>query len=90
LIVVFTVLVFVPIRYLYPSRMGALRNLTLVLSALWAVSYAVLLLQFPDPHPVVVAASLAYIAYYCGLSFWMTARSARARRTASAEGVQRG
>jgi phosphatidylcholine synthase len=90
LIVVFTVLVFVPIRYLYPSRMGALRNLTLVLSALWAVSYAVLLLQLPDPHPVVVAASLAYIAYYCGLSFWMTARGARARRTASAEGVQRG
>jgi phosphatidylcholine synthase len=88
-IVVLTVLVFVPIRYLYPSRMGALRTLTLALSALWAVSYAVLLLQFPDPHPLVVAASLAYIAYYWGLSFWMTARGARARRRASAEAGQR-
>ena len=55
------------------------------------MAYAVLLLQFPDPNPVVVAASLAYIAYYCGLSVWMTARGAGARvRTVSAEGGQGG
>ena len=44
-------LVFVPVRYLYPSRMTTLRTTTLVLSAVWAVTYVVLLLQFPDPHP---------------------------------------
>ena len=90
-IVVLTVLVFVPIRYLYPSRMRALQGLTLTLSVVWAATYAVLVLQFPDPHPVVIAATLAYIVYYCGLSFWMTARGARAPRVAgSAERGQTG
>ena len=88
-IVVFAVLVFVPIRYLYPSRTRALQGLTLTLSAVWAVLYGVLVVQLPDPNPVVVAASLVYIAYYWGLSIWMTARGAHARRVArSVEGNQ--
>jgi len=90
-IAVLTVLVFVPIRYLYPSRMRALRGLTIMLTAVWAITYAVLVVQLPDPNPFVVAASLAYLVYYFGLSIWMTARGARARRAAgSAEGGQRG
>ena len=90
-IVVFTVLVFVPIRYLYPSRTRSLQGLTLALTAVWLICYALLVVQLPDPHPVVVAVSLAYIAYYWGLSFWMTARGARARRVAgSVEGSQGG
>ena len=88
-IVVFAVLVFVPIRYVYPSRTRTLQALTLALSAIWAITYAVLVVQLPGPHPVVVVVSLAYIAYYWGLSFWMTARGARARRIAgSVEGSQ--
>ncbi|MGY1746716.1 CDP-alcohol phosphatidyltransferase family protein [Blastococcus sp. SYSU D00695] len=81
-LVVLSVLVFVPIRFLYPSRSGVLRTLSLVLSAVWAVTYAVLLLQYPDPHPVVAALSLAYVVYYWGVSLWMTARAARRRREA--------
>jgi phosphatidylcholine synthase len=81
-LVVFSVLVFVPIRFLYPSRSGALRTLSLVLSAVWAVTYAVLLAQYPDPHPLVVAASLAYVVYYWGVSFYLTALAARRRRRA--------
>ena len=88
-IVVFAVLVFVPIRYLYPSRMRALRGLTLALSLVWLITYAVLVVQLPDPNPVVVAISLAYVVYYWGLSLWMTARGAGARRAArSVEGNQ--
>ena len=79
-LVVFSVLVFVPIRFLYPSRSGALRTLSLALSAVWAVTYAVLLVQYPDPHPLVVAVSLAYIGYYWAVSFWLTAQAARRRR----------
>ena len=90
-IAVLTVLVFVPIRYLYPSRMRALQGLTITLTAVWAITYAVLVVQLPDPNPFVVAASLAYLVYYFGLSIWMTARGARARRAAgSAESGQRG
>ncbi len=85
IVIVCTVLVFVPVRYLYPSRMETLRTPTLLFSAVWAVSYAVLLLQAPDPHPAVVALSLGYVAYYAGLSVWFTVRGARDR---SAQRVQ--
>ena len=68
------VLVFVPVRYLYPSRMTTLRGPTLALTAVWGVTYVVLLLQVPDPHPLVVAVSLGYLGYYVGLSGWLTLR----------------
>lgn len=80
-LVAFSVLVFVPVRYLYPSRMTTLRTTTLVFSAVWAATYVVLLLQFPEPHPAVVAVSVAYLVYYNGLSVWFTLTGARARRS---------
>ncbi|MBN1093581.1 CDP-diacylglycerol O-phosphatidyltransferase [Blastococcus sp. TML/M2B] len=88
-LLVFAVLVFVPIRYLYPSRMGALRGVTLAFTLVWLVTYAVLVVQLPDPAPWAVAASLAYVVYYWGLSFWLTARGAGVRRAArSVQGSQ--
>ena len=80
-LVVCSVLVFVPVRYLYPSRTKALRGLSLALTAVWLVAYAVLLLQVPDPHPLVVALSLAYLGYYVGVSLWLTVRAAHRRRS---------
>jgi len=74
-LVVLTVLVFVPVRYVYPSRTALLRTLNLVLAAVWLVTYAVLLAQYPDPNPVVVALSLAYLVYYIGLSLYLTVGS---------------
>ncbi|SDX85234.1 phosphatidylcholine synthase [Geodermatophilus africanus] len=79
-LVVCSVLVFVPVRYLYPSRTTALRGLSLVLTAVWLVTYAVLLVQVPDPAPLVVALSLTYLVYYVAVSLWLTARAARRRR----------
>jgi len=88
-LLVFAVLVFVPIRYLYPSRMRSLQGLTLTLTLVWLITYAVLVVQLPDPNPWVVAVSLGYMAYYWGLSIWLTARGAGARRLArSVEGNQ--
>ncbi|MGK5172426.1 CDP-alcohol phosphatidyltransferase family protein [Geodermatophilus sp. CPCC 205761] len=81
-VVVFSVLVFVPVRYLYPSRTPALQGVSLVLTAVWLATYAVLLLQYPDPHPVVVALSLSYLVYYLAVSGWLTARAAHRHRTA--------
>ena len=71
-LVVLTVLVFVPVRYVYPSRTKLLRNLNLALAGMWLVTYAVLLAQYPDPNPVVVALSLGYLVYYVGLSLYLT------------------
>ena len=79
-LVICAVLVFVPVRYLYPSRTPALRTSSLALTAVWFGTYAWLLVQHPDPHPLVVAASLAYVVYYVAVSGWLTARAAHRRR----------
>ncbi len=86
LLIACSVLVFVPVRYLYPSRTEALRGLSLALTAVWLVTYAVLLLQLPDPHPAVLALSLGYIVYYAAVSGWLTARAAARRRRAAKNG----
>ena len=78
LLMVCAVLVFVPIGYVYPSRTATLQRLTLVLTALWLVSYAVLLSQVPSPGTVWLAISLAYVVYYTVLSLYLTARRRRA------------
>jgi phosphatidylcholine synthase len=83
LVVVCAVLVFVPVRYIYPSRMTSLRGFTLAFSALFAATYAVLLVQMPSPDPWVVALSLSYLAYYLGLSVFLTLRRSSTQRVES-------
>jgi phosphatidylcholine synthase len=39
----------------------------------------VLLAQYPDPNPVVVGVSLAYLAYYLAVSLWLTLRPSARR-----------
>ena len=82
LLVVCSALVFVPVRYLYPSRTQLLRTLSLVLTAVWIGTYALLLVQYPDPEPLVVAVSLGYVVYYVAVSLHLTQRAARRRRQA--------
>jgi len=77
-LLVCAVLVFVPIGYVYPSRTDLLRRTTLALTTVWLASYAVLLVQLPDPGPVWLAISLAYVVYYVALSLYLTARRSRA------------
>lgn len=72
LLIVCALLVFVPIRYLYPSRTTAFRTLTLVLTGLWLACYAVILVQMPAPHSWITNFSLLYLAYYVGLSVYLT------------------
>jgi phosphatidylcholine synthase len=67
-------LVFVPIRYVYPSRTETLRPLTLVLGAIWALAFVVVIWQLPDPPTWLVWASLLYGVYYVALSLWLTVR----------------
>jgi phosphatidylcholine synthase len=78
-LVVCAVLVFVPVRYLYPSRTPSLRAASLLLTAVWFAAYALLLVEHPHPNPVVVVLSLAYLVFYLGVSGWLTARAARQR-----------
>ena len=67
-------LVFVPIRYVYPSRTVTLRPLTVALGAAWAVAFAAVIWLLPAPPPWLVWTSLIYPVYYLALSMWLTMR----------------
>ena len=82
-LLVCAVLVFVPIGYVYPSRTTTLQAPTLVLTCLWLAGYAVLLTQVPDPSPVWLTLSVAYVVYYVVLSLYLTARRSRATAAAA-------
>ena len=71
-VVVCAILVFVPVKYLYPSRTPRYRGLNLALAGLWLVLYAVILVEMPDPNPFALGLSLAYLAYYLVASVLLT------------------
>jgi phosphatidylcholine synthase len=73
-------LVFVPIRYVYPTRTVAFRKLSLTLTALWLASYATILWQMPHPDPLILAFSILYLVYYFGLSLYLSGKLLEARR----------
>ena len=68
------VAVFVPVRYLYPSRTRVLRPLTLMLTVVWGVLLVSVLWRYPDHNPVWLHASLLYVAYYFVVSGYLTLR----------------
>jgi phosphatidylcholine synthase len=71
------VLVFVPIRYLYPSRTPVFRLSTNLLSAIWAVALLVMIWQYPAVSRSLFLASFAFPIYYVVLSLLVwTRRSA--------------
>ncbi len=72
ILLICSVLVFVPIRYVYPSRTVAFRPLTLALTALWLFVYALILVQMPAPAPMLSNFSLLYLFYYVALSLFLT------------------
>jgi len=73
------VMVFVPIKYIYPNRTIPLRPLTLTLGVLWAVVTIAMLLMLPEINRVMLGASLSFIAYYFIASFLLHARTLHGR-----------
>ena len=63
------IMVLIPIKYVYPGRTRTLRPLTIGLGLVWGVTLLIILWQFPDPSPSLVAWSLLYPVYYTALSF---------------------
>jgi phosphatidylcholine synthase len=82
ILLICAVLVFVPVKYVYPSRTNAFRALNLLLAGLWLVLYALILADYPDPSVALVLLSLAYVAYYVVVSVYLTVKTSRGRRTA--------
>ena len=68
------VMVFVPFKYVYPSRMPVLRWQTHVLGVIWGVLIGVMLWQYPAVSQTVLLASLLFPVYYFGLSLALSLR----------------
>jgi phosphatidylcholine synthase len=71
------VLVFVPIRYLYPSRTPVARRSTNVLGVIWGLMLLLLLWQYPAVSRTLIYVSLLYPAYYVLLSVIVDAQRRR-------------
>ena len=78
LLVLLCVLVFVPIKYVYPSRLDYLtpsKKLKIIMhtsSIIYGITSALILWSYPEVNPIYLALSLAYVIMYLTLSFYRT------------------
>jgi phosphatidylcholine synthase len=71
ILLVLAVLVFVPVRYVYPSRMPVMRLSTNVLAGLWGLLLVGMVWWYPQVSPALFWGSLAFPLYYVVLSVWL-------------------
>ena len=74
ILVTLAVLVFVPIRYVYPSRTMALKWPTLALGTIWAILLTWIIWRLPATDGPWIVLSLVFPAYYFALSLWLQFR----------------
>jgi phosphatidylcholine synthase len=65
------VLVFVPIRYVYPSRTHVLRPVTVTLGVVWAAMLSVMIWRLPATDGPWLMLSFGFPVYYFTLSLWL-------------------
>lgn len=70
IVIFLNILVFVPIKYVYPSRTAHRKNLTLVLTFIWAAIGIFSLFQYPRVQPWFLWSSILYIGYYIAISLF--------------------
>ncbi len=75
IILICGILVFVPVKFIYPSRMNRFQILTLVLSAIWGIMNLIIIAQYPNISLTLLWASLLYVVYYIFMSFYLVAHS---------------
>lgn len=72
------ILSFIPIKYIYPSRLDyltrsvSLRCLMLLATVLWGITIAGLLWIYPDTNQTLVSVSMAYLILYVAISLYRT------------------
>ena len=73
--VLLALMVFVPIKYIYPSRTEPMRLFTLALALVWAPITLALIPFVPKVNPILLYTSLAFVLYYFLMSFALHARA---------------
>lgn len=74
LILILSALVFVPLKYVYPSRTPTLRPCTVVLGVLWGIAVLSMISLLPKPPRTLIFLSLLFPAYYILLSLFLSFR----------------
>jgi len=85
-LIVFAILVFVPLRYVYPTRTRTFKWLTNVLGIMWGLLLIWIVWRLPATDLGVIHLSLAFPAYYLLLSLWLDRRSRRLATASPAPG----
>lgn len=80
ILILLVVLVFVPIRYVYPSRTTKWRLATNLLGAVWGVAMAMIIWRLPSVDGPWMPLSLVFPVYYLGLSARLSLDERRTRR----------
>lgn len=75
ILLVLALLVFVPIRYVYPSRTRTLQAPTLILGVTWALLVVAMVWRLPATDGPWMALSLVFPVYYAALSAWLHLRT---------------
>ena len=78
-LLLFAVLVFVPLRYIYPSRTRAFATLTTVLGGAWTLLMLWILWRLPEKDGRSIAVSFIFPVYYAALSLWLDRQSSSVR-----------
>lgn len=73
-LLVLAVLVFVPLRYVYPSRTVTLMKPTVALGAVWAVQMLLTIWWLPEVPAWLLWSGLVFPVYYYLLSLWLNVR----------------
>ena len=79
ILLILAAMVFVPVRYIHPSRTPEWRTPTLVLGGVWGALMIVLLWRMPDVPRPVFWVSLTFPAYYVVLSLSLEVRRRSSR-----------
>ncbi|MCL9685578.1 phosphatidylcholine synthase [Legionella maioricensis] len=78
LLSLFCILIFVPVKYVYPSRLDYLTDSKILkilmhcCSVIYGISSACLLINYPETNNLWLSLSLGYIGMYLFLSFYRT------------------
>lgn len=78
ILIVLCLLIFIPVKYVYPSRLDyltdskPLKTCMHLFSIIYGLSSALILWQYPTPHPLALFLSLCYVVLYLTLSIYRT------------------
>lgn len=78
ILTILSILIFIPVKYVYPSRLDyltesrILKILMHVCSAIYAVCSICLIISYPFTNIICLTLSMAYVAMYISLSFYRT------------------